>query len=436
MTEISNSQFFSNSNSFDLWKTTSSGSLWEPMNNNNTNNTNNSNNNNNNSNTNNNNVNPLKSSNGIMKPSNGSNTNTTTSTPTHSKHPPLLHTQSYSQLQVPSSIKNSQFINISNHINSGDNANWLSNSDSLVQPPLKRGLIKAYSDADIQPPLSVQQHQQQQMLQQAQQDLENEQEDIEDEINGQNRYKTELCRSFQETGVCRYGLKCQFAHGRDELRSVMRHPKYKTETCKTFYSIGSCPYGSRCRFIHTRDPELPIHLMSQLSTSSGSISPPNQTSNNSSSNNNNTTTNNNTPASFATEVLLSKTIVPQMIRQHSSPQLQTPLHILQQQKELQQQQKDKESQLNKEKESNNKESSSSSSSSIKSQPSTPQTQSQSSSHPTTVHWSNSWSSDEASSTAPNSSFNQLKSSAPPILKKEDSSKRLAIFKTICSNSTW
>jgi len=63
-------------------------------------------------------------------------------------------------------------------------------------------------------------------------------------------YKTELCRSFEETGSCRYGLKCQFAHGRAELRPVTRHPKYKTEVCKTFHTIGTCPYGKRCRFIH------------------------------------------------------------------------------------------------------------------------------------------------------------------------------------------
>ena len=64
-------------------------------------------------------------------------------------------------------------------------------------------------------------------------------------------YKTELCRSWEETGTCRYGDKCQFAHSRDELRVVDRHPKYKTEMCKTFWEKGSCPYGKRCCFIHT-----------------------------------------------------------------------------------------------------------------------------------------------------------------------------------------
>lgn len=66
-------------------------------------------------------------------------------------------------------------------------------------------------------------------------------------------YKTELCRSWEESGACRYGHKCQFAHGRDELRPVLRHPKYKTEVCRTFAQQGACPYGSRCRFIHYRD---------------------------------------------------------------------------------------------------------------------------------------------------------------------------------------
>lgn len=77
------------------------------------------------------------------------------------------------------------------------------------------------------------------------------QDSIEEEISGQNLYKTELCRSFEETGACRYGSKCQFAHGRAELRPVLRHPKYKTQVCKTYHSTGTCPYGKRCRFIHS-----------------------------------------------------------------------------------------------------------------------------------------------------------------------------------------
>ena len=67
-----------------------------------------------------------------------------------------------------------------------------------------------------------------------------------------SRYKTELCRPFQEYGSCKYGDKCQFAHGTHDLRALPRHPKYKTELCRTFYSTGYCPYGTRCHFIHTK----------------------------------------------------------------------------------------------------------------------------------------------------------------------------------------
>ncbi|CAH1983573.1 unnamed protein product [Acanthoscelides obtectus] len=60
-----------------------------------------------------------------------------------------------------------------------------------------------------------------------------------------SRYKTELCRPFEEFGVCKYGDKCQFAHGHAELRSLARHPKYKTELCRTYHTVGFCPYGPR-----------------------------------------------------------------------------------------------------------------------------------------------------------------------------------------------
>lgn len=68
-----------------------------------------------------------------------------------------------------------------------------------------------------------------------------------------SRYKTELCRPFEENGTCKYGDKCQFAHGIHELRVLSRHPKYKTELCRTFHTVGFCPYGPRCHFIHNPD---------------------------------------------------------------------------------------------------------------------------------------------------------------------------------------
>ncbi|KAK7103075.1 protein TIS11-like [Littorina saxatilis] len=84
--------------------------------------------------------------------------------------------------------------------------------------------------------------------------------DSEDRINGNGgrgvnsaRYKTELCRPFEESGHCKYGEKCQFAHGYHELRNLSRHPKYKTERCRTYHTIGFCPYGPRCHFIHNEE---------------------------------------------------------------------------------------------------------------------------------------------------------------------------------------
>lgn len=75
-----------------------------------------------------------------------------------------------------------------------------------------------------------------------------------------SRYKTELCRPFEENGICKYGDKCQFAHGMKELRSMARHPKYKTELCRTFHSTGLCPYGPRCHFIHNSEQTKKILL--------------------------------------------------------------------------------------------------------------------------------------------------------------------------------
>ncbi|KAI9493919.1 hypothetical protein BDB00DRAFT_762900, partial [Zychaea mexicana] len=66
----------------------------------------------------------------------------------------------------------------------------------------------------------------------------------------QRLYKTELCRNWEELDHCRYGTKCQYAHGLDDLRDVERHPKYKTQVCRTYCQTGTCPYGARCTFRH------------------------------------------------------------------------------------------------------------------------------------------------------------------------------------------
>ncbi|XP_010528504.1 PREDICTED: zinc finger CCCH domain-containing protein 14 [Tarenaya hassleriana] len=78
-----------------------------------------------------------------------------------------------------------------------------------------------------------------------------EKEAVELEVYRQGMLKTELCNKWQETGACPYGDNCQFAHGIDELRPVIRHPRYKTEVCRMIVTGSTCPYGHRCHFRHS-----------------------------------------------------------------------------------------------------------------------------------------------------------------------------------------
>ena len=73
---------------------------------------------------------------------------------------------------------------------------------------------------------------------------------IEEESKVDIKYKTELCKKFQNTGKCPYGYKCRFAHGKKELISKLQGVNYKKKLCKTFNEKGYCPYGSRCSFRH------------------------------------------------------------------------------------------------------------------------------------------------------------------------------------------
>ncbi|KAL6295119.1 hypothetical protein ACE6H2_003261 [Prunus campanulata] len=77
-----------------------------------------------------------------------------------------------------------------------------------------------------------------------------EQEPLELEVYNQGMFKTELCNKWQEVGECPYGEHCQFAHGIEELRPVIRHPRYKTEVCRMVLAGVACPYGHRCHFRH------------------------------------------------------------------------------------------------------------------------------------------------------------------------------------------
>ncbi|EJW05085.1 hypothetical protein EDEG_00798 [Edhazardia aedis USNM 41457] len=66
-------------------------------------------------------------------------------------------------------------------------------------------------------------------------------------------FKTEMCRNYEDTGFCKYGDKCQFAHNKNELRYKTRHHLYKTAICRSFWVNNYCPYGKRCCFIHSTD---------------------------------------------------------------------------------------------------------------------------------------------------------------------------------------
>ena len=68
------------------------------------------------------------------------------------------------------------------------------------------------------------------------------------------KYKTELCKNWIENNSCRYGKKCQFAHGEQELAAFKAasnaEERQRTKNCKTFYKEKQCNYGSRCMFRH------------------------------------------------------------------------------------------------------------------------------------------------------------------------------------------
>jgi hypothetical protein len=74
------------------------------------------------------------------------------------------------------------------------------------------------------------------------------------------KYKTELCRNFELTGRCKYGNKCSYAHGRDELvnkKHINLH--YKSKKCNKFFENGFCEYGARCQYLHQENSH--VHIL-------------------------------------------------------------------------------------------------------------------------------------------------------------------------------
>ena len=79
-------------------------------------------------------------------------------------------------------------------------------------------------------------------------------------------YKTILCKHYDSPQGCSYGDKCQFAHGRNELRfpndnnmpsfnnkmnnNQKNSLNYKIAKCKNWEQDGTCKYGMHCTFAH------------------------------------------------------------------------------------------------------------------------------------------------------------------------------------------
>jgi len=60
----------------------------------------------------------------------------------------------------------------------------------------------------------------------------------------------EICRSFRNTGKCRFGEECKFEHSEGE--PVPQPPRRARGECFRFEK-GECEYGDRCRFNHGPD---------------------------------------------------------------------------------------------------------------------------------------------------------------------------------------
>jgi len=81
-------------------------------------------------------------------------------------------------------------------------------------------------------------------------------------------YKTQLCRYIKEKKRCPFGDKCTFAHSEKELKPKVTEVdsrrstvfdalktnssqfKYKTSLCDSFSKTGACRFGAKCNFAH------------------------------------------------------------------------------------------------------------------------------------------------------------------------------------------
>lgn len=62
-----------------------------------------------------------------------------------------------------------------------------------------------------------------------------------------HKFRTEMCKTFELYGKCKYGDRCSFAHSRTNMMvKTQVSTNYKTKLCKKFQTNGYCPYGVRC----------------------------------------------------------------------------------------------------------------------------------------------------------------------------------------------
>ena len=72
-----------------------------------------------------------------------------------------------------------------------------------------------------------------------------------------HKFRTEMCKNFEQYGHCKYGDECSFAHGKQQIMNKSDVPVlYKTKLCKKYMQNGYCPYGQRCQFIHGKDARM------------------------------------------------------------------------------------------------------------------------------------------------------------------------------------
>ena len=78
-----------------------------------------------------------------------------------------------------------------------------------------------------------------------------------------SKFKTKLCRHFDNNGTCPLKAFCQFAHGIWELRNPgdplperlnnalgAVHSNYKTMPCRNWFQKKVCEFGAKCSFYH------------------------------------------------------------------------------------------------------------------------------------------------------------------------------------------